>query len=122
MSRRRRTGCRGSPAHLEQQRTDDHKHFLEIRDHCLKLGAELDKKTEKEAEIARYPQELTARGLQFQQALVLQKVALEQSVKKAQEETFKIASGTVDVKIAGMLWVRPMPSTSCRPTSCRLLS
>jgi len=85
---------------LEQQRTDDHKHFLEIRDHCLKLGAELDRKTEKEAETARYLQELTARGLQFQQALVLQKVALEQAVKKAQEETFKIAADMIDVKIA----------------------
>ena len=56
---------------LEQQRENDHRHFLEIRDHCLKLGAELDRKSEKEAETARYLQELTARGLQFHQALAL---------------------------------------------------
>ncbi len=29
---------------LEQQREDDHRHFLEIRDHFLKLGPQLDRK------------------------------------------------------------------------------
>ena len=56
---------------LEQQREDDHRHFLEIRDHCLKLCAGLDRKSEKEVDTPRYFQELAARGLQFQQALAL---------------------------------------------------
>jgi len=58
---------------LEQQREDDHAYFIELRDQCIKLGAGLDKKTEKEAETAQYLNELTARGLQFQPAFAFQK-------------------------------------------------
>jgi hypothetical protein len=58
---------------LEQQREDDHAYFVELREHCLKMGSELDKKVQKEAEAAQYLRELTARGLQFQQGLVIQK-------------------------------------------------
>jgi len=35
---------------LEQQRKDDHRHSLKIREHCLKLGAEHVRKTERERE------------------------------------------------------------------------
>jgi hypothetical protein len=88
---------------LEQQREDDHKHFLEIRDFCGKLGAELDRKEVKELETQRYLQELTARGLQFQQALVLQKAASDQALERAQEDSSKAASELMDVKIAEVI-------------------
>ena len=64
------------------------------------MGAELDRKNEKEVETTRYLQELTARGLQFQQALAMQKVGSEQALKLASEETLKVAMETVDQKIA----------------------
>ena len=85
---------------LEQQREDDHRYFAELRDAVVKLGNELDRKTEKEAENARYLQELTARGLQFQQSLAIHKTGSAQSLKSAQEEVFKEASELMDRKIA----------------------
>ena len=85
---------------LEQQREDDHAYFVELREHCLKMGSELDKKVQKEAETTQYLRELTARGLQFQQGLAIQKAHSEQAIKVAQEEIMKLTSGEMDGKIA----------------------
>ena len=75
---------------LEQQREDDHAYFVELREHCLKMGSELGKKVQKEAETAQYLRELTARGLQFQQGLAIQKAHSEQAIRVAQEEIMKL--------------------------------
>ena len=96
---------------LEQQREDDHKYLLNIREHVEKLGAEIDRKNEQDIETQRYLHELTARGLQFQQGLAVNKSSMEiklndlqawneKKLFEMQHELFKVNNGAMDMKIA----------------------